>query len=354
MKTILTIIGARPQFIKHAAVQIQLQKMMNAITVHTGQHFDNEMSQIFFDQLNIPSPDFLINKNTNTCQGAQTAHMMIEIEKIINQVKPNAILVYGDTNSTLAGSLIAIKSHIPLIHIEAGLRSFNIKMPEEVNRVIADKFSDLLFCPNNKSIDNLKLEGIKHKNIHKSGDVMYDSLKMVEHSLKNLKNYPYYFATLHRPYNVDSKIRLEYILNSLNQLDQKIIFSLHPRTKINLKKFNINVKNFRNIQFIKPVGYIDSLSYQKYAKCIITDSGGIQKEAYWLKRKCITIRTETEWEETLEYGWNELIFDNLDNLNDYINIKPRSYNRSLYGNGRASIFISKKINSYLNKLKINE
>lgn len=336
MRKIISIIGARPQFIKHAPMQIELQKYFHALTIHTGQHYDSNMSDVFFNELGMAKPDYLFDLGGSKPQGEQTGIMMAEIEKIAEQEKPDAMLVYGDTNSTLAAALVAAKMNIPQIHIEAGLRSYNRSMPEEINRIVADEFAKLLFCPTQAAIDNLAKEGIQHNGIFLSGDVMCDTLKLVENKIKPKVDYPYYFTTLHRPYNVDDESRLLRILNVLNKLGKKVIFPIHPRTVSKVKSFGFQPEDFGNIEFIDPVGYIESVSYQKFSDCIITDSGGMQKEAYMLKKKCITIRSETEWTETLEHGWNTLVFDDLDSIQEKINELPGTYIEDVYGKGNAA------------------
>lgn len=347
MKKIISIIGARPQFIKHAPVQLQLQKRFIAKTIHTGQHYDDNMSDIFFKELNIPQPDFLFDIGGSKPQGEQTGIMMTEIEKVCMREKPDALLVYGDTNSTLAGTLVASKMHIPLIHIEAGLRSFNRSMPEEINRIVADQFSDILFCPTNSAVENLKNEGISHRNIFICGDVMCDMLELVRAKIKRMVSSNYYFATLHRPYNTDNKERLSGILTAFNSLDLQVIFSIHPRTISRMNSFGLLQTSYPNINFIKPVGYLESISYQMFSDCIITDSGGMQKEAYMLKRKCITLRSETEWRETLKGGWNSLLFEPVDNLHKMIKETPGTYLEGVYGNGNAAGEIVSLITSNL-------
>lgn len=347
MKKVLSIIGARPQFIKHAPMQVQLQQYFDALTVHTGQHFDPNMSDIFFSDLNIPQPDFVLDIGGSKHHGEQTAVMLIKIEQICQSIHPDALLVYGDTNSTLAGTLVAAKMQIPIIHIEAGLRSYNRAMPEEINRIVADEFSYLLFCPTKEAVENLRKEGICHERVFLCGDVMCDLIRMVSPKITPKVDHPYYFATLHRPYNVDCAERLEKIINALNSLDKPVVFSVHPRTIARLKAFNIVLESFGNIRFIEPVGYLDSIAYQSYADVIITDSGGMQKEAYMLKKKCITVRSETEWKETLEHGWNTLVFDNLEDLPQIIQEPCGPYFESLYGNGHAAGEITSIIHQYL-------
>ncbi len=336
MKKILSIIGARPQFIKHAPMQLQLQKHFIAKTLHTGQHYDENMSKVFFDELNMPKPDFQIDLGGSKPQGEQTGIMLTEIEKVCLQEHFDAILIYGDTNSTLAGALVASKMHIPLIHVEAGLRSFNRDMPEEVNRIIADTFSDLLFCPTEDARVNLAKEGIID-NIYITGDVMCDMIHLIKDKIKPICNDPYYFCTIHRPYNTDDKGRMILILNTLNALDKKVVLAIHPRTKQRLIDFSIEL-NFKNIEFIDPIGYIEAISYQSFAEAVITDSGGMQKEAYILKKKCITLRSETEWTETTNGGWNTLLYseNEITGLQNTLLKLPTDYQSGIYGQGSAA------------------
>ncbi len=346
MKKLISIIGARPQFIKHAPMQLQLQKYFKSITIHTGQHYDANMSAVFFDELKIPKPEYQFNIGGSKTQGEQTGKMMMEIEQVFNLEKPDGVIVYGDTNSTLAGTLVAAKMNIPIIHIEAGLRSYNRQMPEEVNRIIADEFASILFCPTRQAIENLKKEGINHHNIFLTGDVMCDMIHLVKNKLLKPTYSNYYFATIHRPYNTDDIKRLEAILTQLNNLEKKIVFSIHPRTVSRMKSFGITEAQYPNIIFIPPVGYMESISYQTNADIIITDSGGIQKEAYILGKKCITLRSETEWTETLTGGWNTLVYDNLSDLTAVINKPVSNYVPNLYGNGKAAVDIVKAIHQY--------
>ncbi len=346
MKKLLSIIGARPQFIKHAPMQLQLQQHFDARTLHTGQHYDDNMSKVFFDELNMPKPDYQFDLGGSKPQGEQTAIMLTEIEKVCMNETFDAMLVYGDTNSTLAGALVACKMHIPLIHIEAGLRSYNRQMPEEINRIVADNFSDLLFCPTKEAVENLAKEGIT-ANVHITGDVMCDMIHLVKGKVKRLCDEPYIFTTLHRPYNTDDKDRIFSILQHLNQLGKKVIIPLHPRAVARLKSFEIDTAQFEHLDIIEPIGYIESISYQTYADMIITDSGGMQKEAYILKKKCITLRSETEWTETLQKGWNTLVFHNLDDLQRVMETEPGHYTENLYGDGHAAEEITAIIKKHL-------
>jgi UDP-GlcNAc3NAcA epimerase len=239
--------------------------------------------------------------------------MLAALETLLVQEKPQAVLVYGDTNSTLAGALAASKLHIPILHVEAGLRSFNREMPEEVNRVLTDHVSALLFAPTQSAVDNLANEGITN-GVHLVGDVMFDAVKQALPRLKPKREGDYAFATLHRPYNVDDPNRLKFILNSLNQSPAPVILPLHPRTRKTMENAGVTAAQFPNIDFVEPVGYLDCLAYQAHSRAVITDSGGIQKEAYALKRRCLTVRYETEWMETLEGGCNTLVGHNPDKI----------------------------------------
>lgn len=337
MKKILVIIGARPQFIKHSSFEIAAKNIFNVITLHTGQHYDENMSEIFFKELLISSPKYLLNLGGGN-HGFQTGNMMIAIEKIVETEKPDGIVVYGDTNSTLAGALVAAKIGIPLFHIEAGLRSKNKEMPEEINRVLTDHVSNLLFAPSSVSKKNLKREGI-YDGVYVVGDIMKDLvLNIVRenkfYSRKSLTQY--YYATIHRPYNTDNSNRLNYILCELNKLSKKVILSLHPRTNNLISKYGLKVKDFTNIEIIPPQAYMENLSYLYNSDGLITDSGGMQKEAYWLEKKCITIRKETEWIETIELGGNTLLFENLENIELELSTYPQKWNKLLYGDGKSS------------------
>jgi UDP-GlcNAc3NAcA epimerase len=272
---------------------------------------------------------------------------MKEIESVCLKEKPDAMLVYGDTNSTLAGTLVAAKSNIPLIHIEAGLRSYNRSMPEEINRIVADEFAYLLFCPTKQAIENLQREGILHERIFRCGDVMCDMVKLMEPRTSRPYEEPYYFVTIHRPYNTDDHQRMADILSILNQLKKKVVFSIHPRTVDRLGKYGISTADFQNIIFIAPVGYTESISYQKYSDCVITDSGGIQKEAYILGKQCITLRSETEWTETLKNGWNTLVFEDLTQIKTVLQTAPGDYPGNLYGDGHAAEEITEIIRRFV-------
>lgn len=345
MKRIACIIGARPQFIKHFPLEIELSKAFDLITIHTGQHYDNNMSEVFFQELGIRAPDFKFELKEKS-HGKQTGEMLSNIEDILLKQEVQGMIVYGDTNSTLAGALAAAKLNIPIIHIEAGLRSFNKTMPEELNRVLTDHISTFLFCSSDVGMKNLEKEGIKSK-VHVTGDLMKDALFLLKDKLKPTRVTPYYLATLHRPYNTDNPSRLIEILNNLNQLACQVIFPIHPRTRNILIECSIDLNQLQNIDFVNPVGYIEMLSLMKFASKIITDSGGVQKEAYWLQKQCITLRSETEWIETLKGNWNTLFFEDLERLRTIPEPRFGEYNSDLYGNGMAAANIVSTLKTYL-------
>ena len=333
---IIAIIGARPQFIKHFPMEKACQGGVELITIHTGQHYDENMSKVFFDQLGMRKPDYLLATGGGN-HGEQTGKMMMEIERIILEEKPDAVMVYGDTNSTLAGALVAAKLQIPVAHIESGLRSYNREMPEEINRVLTDHISRWLFTPGAQAVENLKKEGIKN-GVFDIGDVMKDLVKYVIEKSMFVKpeiEGTYVYVTLHRPYNVDTKDRLVQILEQLNQLGKKIIFAIHPRTRTNATKFGIDFLDYPKIVFIEPQPYFQNLGYIYYADVLITDSGGMQKEAYWMKRQCVTVRKETEWIETLKDEANVLIFEDLTKLKACMTPKAIRWDDQLYGDGNS-------------------
>ena len=316
MPKIVTIVGARPQFVKSAVVSRALSKHKNIeeVLVHTGQHYDSNMSDIFFEEMKIPNPKYSLNIN-NISHGAMTGRMLEQVEKVLNIEKPDYVLVFGDTNSTLAGALAAKKMHIRVAHVEAGLRSHNIKMPEEINRILTDRLSDILFCPTDKAFQNLKEEGFEKYDtaMFLSGDVMEDAvLQFLEIANKqsriidqlDLVGKPYLLCTVHRAENTDDPARLKKIIEGLNQLTEtyELILPLHPRTQNLIKKNRFDLK----IKMIPPVGYLDMLTLLKHCQLVLTDSGGLQKEAYFLGKFCITLRDETEWTELVEYGYNYL------------------------------------------------
>ena len=314
---IFSIVGARPQFIKLAPLSSALAGYHEEFIVHTGQHYDYAMSEKIFIDLGIRKPDIHLGTGSGT-QAAQTGEMMVKLETAMIEKRPDIIIVFGDTNSTLAGVMAASKLNIPIIHIEAGLRSYNRSMPEEINRIVADHVSKYLFAPTQTAVDILKKEGLE-ENTFFTGDIMVDTMKNnIEIALKKsniiselkLENKDYTLLTLHRNYNVDNTDILEHILNQLGQLEDHIIFPVHPRTR---KMLITTYAVPKNIEMTGPQGYLDFITLEYFSKRIITDSGGIQKEAYILKKPCITLRTETEWIETVEEKWNLLInpFDDM-------------------------------------------
>lgn len=359
---IMTVVGARPQFVKAAAVSRKLREENTEILVHTGQHYDENMSGIFFDELHIPKPNFNLGVGSGT-HGKQTGEMLIKIEELLLKEKPDAMLIYGDTNSTLAGSLAASKLHIPVAHVEAGLRSYNRLMPEEQNRVLCDHISTLLFCPTETAVNNLKKEGIT-EGVYNVGDVMCDALYYYREIAKNrfsdfsmlkyIEPKPgeiekdYYLATIHRAENTDGSVSLEKILLAFEKFDAPVIFPVHPRTKPLVKKVFLK-HNFKNIHFVEPVGYLDMIYLSSNAKKIVTDSGGLQKEAYLMSVPCVTVREQTEWVETLNGNWNILAHpDTEDILKKVHDITPdENARRPYYGFGDAA----EKICRYLSKLK---
>lgn len=321
---IVTIIGARPQFIKAATVSRAIadhnQKnsvpFIEEILVHTGQHYDDYMSSIFFRELGIPELKYNLNIGSAS-HGQQTGKMLMDIEAVLLKEKPDWVLIYGDTNSTLAGALAAAKLHIRIAHVEAGLRSYNRLMPEEINRVVSDQLSTLLFCPSKTAVDNLAAEGIT-KGVSITGDVMAGALQyavarasscsgiLADHGLQPQG---YFLATVHRAENTDDPVRLSHIMAALSELAEQtpVILPLHPRTrKVLAENAPSFLTPYPSFKLINPVGYLDFIALERSARFLITDSGGIQKEAYWLKVPCITMREETEWVETVESGWNVL------------------------------------------------
>jgi len=306
---VLTVVGARPQFIKAAAVSRVLRSMpgVQEILLHTGQHYDENMSAVFFEELSIPEPDHHLGVGSGS-HAVQTGHMLAGIEKVLMQEKPDWTLVYGDTNSTLAGALAAVKLHIPVAHVEAGLRSFNKAMPEEINRIVTDRVADLLFAPTRTATGHLKNEGLESATRF-TGDVMYDSVLFYrDQVLKGGDKYAtagipgeYFLATVHRAENTDVRDNLAGILEAFGAIRGKIVLPIHPRTR-KILAGNFTVPS--NLVIIDPVGYLEMLWLTLHSVKVLTDSGGLQKEAYFLGKPCITLRTETEWVETVHDGWN--------------------------------------------------
>jgi len=319
LKKIVTVLGARPQFIKASVVSgaIEQSGRLKELVVHTGQHFDKNMSDIFFKELGMKAPDYHLGIGGGR-HGEMTGRMLMEIEKVLLKEKPEIVLVYGDTNSTLAGALAAAKLHVPVAHVEAGLRSFNLRMPEELNRILTDRISQWLFTPTPVATKNLKKEGVSPQNIFEVGDVMYDvalkhgsEVKAEERVLKRLGISPqsYILATVHRAENTDNPNRLTVIVEALQKVAQTIpvIWPLHPRTHQILQKNNNLPMNIPHLHIIEPVGYLDMVQLEKYASVVATDSGGVQKEAFFHRVPCVTLRDETEWVELVNAGWNRVV-----------------------------------------------
>jgi UDP-N-acetylglucosamine 2-epimerase len=321
--TALTVIGARPQFVKAAMISHAAAAMnrrggakgrVREILVHTGQHYDEDMSDIFFRELNIPTPTHQLGIGSGP-HGQQTGRMLEALERIMNQIHPDCVIVYGDTNSTLAGALAASKLHIPVAHVEAGLRSFNRAMPEEINRVLVDHVARWLFCPTDQAVKNLSCEGIV-TGVHLVGDVMAEllqvSLPIAEQQSRILEHLAldanrYILATVHRAENTDNQERLTGIVQALAQLEGPVVFPCHPRTRKMMSRFGVEpFMDPSRVRLIDPVGYLDMLRLESKAKVILTDSGGVQKEAFWLGVPCVTLREETEWIETVDAGRNRL------------------------------------------------
>jgi len=367
---IVTIVGARPQFIKAAAIRRAIQKInqrsqtrlyekrrIQEILVHTGQHYDYMMDKVFFEELKLRKPDYHLGVGSGS-HAEQTGKMLERIEAVLQRGKPRMVMVYGDTNSTLAGALAAAKLKIPVAHVEAGLRSFNPAMPEEINRVLTDHLSTFLFCPTYQAVRNLLKEGIKDggtRIVKNVGDVMYDSVlyysKVAEKKSTILRDLnlitndqspvtSYYLATLHRAENTDDPKRLKSILKALNELGRNTptVLPLHPRTKKMIKVYHL-FSEFKNIKFIEPVSYLDMLKLGKNANAILTDSGGVQKEAYWFGVPCLTLREETEWVETIKSGWNVLVGKSVERIVKEVSQTEgrRKYQKEnkIFGDGKA-------------------
>lgn len=357
---IVTILGARPQFIKAGSVsreinhQISLGKNISETLIHTGQHYDENMSDIFFEEMHLPKPNYKLEIGGKT-HGAMTGQMIHEIENILFQEKPDTVVVYGDTNTTLAGAIASAKLHIPIAHVEAGLRSFNMQMPEEINRILTDRISKILFCPTLAAKKNLENEGFSHWNTSSklliSGDVMLDgALYYAGFSEKPASidcDNEFILSTIHRAENTNNKIRLKGIVSALNELgkSKKIIFPVHPRTKKIISEENFDISN---IEIIDPVGYFNMIWLINHCSIIMTDSGGLQKEAFFFKKPCITLRDQTEWVELVDLKVNFLagadrgniltVYSELNNMIDFNN-----FNLELYGNGQASKLIVEEL-----------
>ncbi len=360
---LVNIVGARPQFIKLAPILRAIERYnrghpdcpIQEILVHTGQHYDYEMSGVFFEELGLKAPDENLGVGSGT-HGAQTGEMLRRIEQVLLREKPDWVMVYGDTNSTLAGALAAAKLHIPVAHVEAGLRSFNRRMPEEINRVLTDHLSDLLFCPTERAVENLRQEGIT-RGVHRVGDVMYDAVlqyaELAERKSRildelGLERQRYALATVHRAENTDDPERLRAILLGLEGIGREglsVILPLHPRTRKEMQRLGIAPNAIR---VVDPVSYLDMLLLEKNARVILTDSGGVQKEAFFFRVPCVTLREETEWVETVATGWNVLVGCNPKRIvQAALEARPGADSAWPYGDGRAGEEI---VNWLLNSL----
>jgi len=350
---LISLIGARPQFVKEAIIHEQIKKTeIEEIIVHSGQHYDVNMSDIFFQTLNIKKPDYNMNIGSGN-HGEMTGKIMIEFEKIVQKEKPDMVLVYGDTNTTLAGAIVASKLKIPVAHIEAGIRQEPKDMPEEINRVLTDKISNLMFCASKTSVENLKKEN-QTKGVHFTGDVMYDLYKKLENKFLyekyeelELEKENYILMTMHRDFNVDKKEKLEKISKQIEKISKEtqIIFPIHPRTKKRIKEFGLE-KHYEKVKTIEPLDYLNLMGLVKNSKKVVTDSGGLQKEAYFAKKEAIVIMPDTGWRELTDIGWNKLA--NEENLYQKTTQETKiSYPEDIYGKGNAGELIVNEIIDYL-------
>jgi UDP-GlcNAc3NAcA epimerase len=339
---VASIVGARPQFIKAAPLDRELRELCQHVLIHTGQHYDYAMSAVFFEQLEIPEPHYNLGVGSAS-HGKQTGEMLIRIEETLIEEHPDCVLVYGDTNSTLAGALAAVKLHFPVAHVEAGLRSFNRSMPEEINRVLTDHVAQLLYCPTETARSNLLREGIA-AGVFNFGDVMYDavlqSIEGVDTASRllaslDLRPGSYLLATVHRPANTDDQQNLASILRAFASADEVVVFPAHPRASQAMERLGLEVSS--NVRLLEPVSYLDMLALEKNARLILTDSGGVQKEAYFFGVPCLTLREETEWVETTEAGWNLLVGANEQRIEEAIHeFRPQGERPPLFGDGKAS------------------
>jgi len=345
MMKIVSLVGARPQFIKAAPVSRALRQAgVREVLVHTGQHYDPTMSQVFFDELGIPQPDQNLGVGSSS-HARQTGEMLIGIEEVLLAEKPQRVLVFGDTNTTLAGALAAAKLQLPVGHVEAGLRSFDRRMPEEMNRVLTDHLSDLLFCPSRTAVENLAAEGIR-RGVYEVGDVMSDALALASDRARScsdvlarlgLPEQGYLLVTVHRAENTDDPGRLRNILSTIEALEEPVVFPIHPRTRKALTTHGLALRSASQVRLVDPLGYLDMVRLLQSARTILTDSGGIQKEAYWLGVPCVTLREQTEWVETVEAGWNVLAGVDPARISEAVReFAPPAGRPALYGDGRAA------------------
>jgi UDP-N-acetylglucosamine 2-epimerase (non-hydrolysing)/UDP-GlcNAc3NAcA epimerase len=353
---IVTVIGNRPQFVKAAAVSLPLRREHEELLIHTGQHYDDELSRIFFEELGIPAPDrqLAIHDGTNT---SQTARMLAALEPELGDLKPDMVLVYGDTNSTLAGALAAAQRRIPVAHVEAGMRSFDRAMPEELNRVLTDHAADLLLCSTETAVENLRNESVGGR-VELVGDAMADvTLRfapLAEERSEALRTFgvapgEYLLVTAHRAGNVDDAARLEQLVEVIEALPLPAVFPLHPRTRARLEEVPELVARVRaapGMRLAAPLGYLDTLKLARHARAVVTDSGGLQKEAYLLSTPCVTLRPSTEWVETVDAGWNTLVDLDAGAARVAIEREPPAERPELYGGGRAGERIVDSLSAY--------
>jgi len=351
----MSVVGARPEFIQATPVSLALRKNYQEILVHTGQHYDYLMSQTFFDELGTPAPDYNLEVGSGS-HARQTAEMLVGFEELLLKEKPDCVIVRGDTNSTIAGALAASKLHIPTVHIEAGERSFDRRMPEEINRLVADKLSSAFFCVSQTAVKQLADEGIT-RDVYWVGDVMLDANlanRLLARSkstlLSRLELAPgsYGLVTVHRAANTDDPDRLTNIVKALSQVGETIVFPVHPRTRGALQKLDVQFGD--NVRLIEPVGYFDMMNLEENARIIATDSGGVQREAYFMSKPCITLRDETEWTETVAVGWNKLVGVDVNLIVDtWKTFVPPAEQPPIFGDGKAG----EKIAEILGKLNLS-
>lgn len=346
---IISIVGARPEFIQATPVSRALRKNHHEILVHTGQHYDYKMSQTFFDELGIPAPDYNLEVGSGSHAG-QTAEILVRFEEIVQREKPDIVIIRGDTNSTLADALVASKLHIPVVHIEAGERSYDRRMPEEINRLVADQLSSVYFCVSQTAVKQLAREGIT-ENVFWVGDVMLDAnlanrplARRKSTILSDLQLAPGSFGlvTVHRAANTDDPARLANIVMALNQVGETVVFPVHPRTRGALEK--LDVRFAENVRVIEPVGYYDMMALEENARIIATDSGGVQREAYFMQKPCLTLRDETEWTETVHVGWNKLVGVDVDVIAlEWKTFAPPAEQPPIFGDGTAGEKIAQQL-----------
>jgi UDP-N-acetylglucosamine 2-epimerase len=351
----ISVVGARPEFIQATPVSHALRKAHQEILVHTGQHYDYLMSQTFFDELGIPTPDYNLEVGSGT-HASQTAEILVRFEEVVLKEKPDIVIVRGDTNSTLAGALVASKLHVPTVHIEAGERSFDRRMPEEINRLVADQLSSAYFCVSQAAVNQLAKEGIRI-NVFWVGDVMLDAnianrplarQKSTVLSRLELASGKYGLVTVHRPANTDDPTRLTNIVKALSQVGETVVFPVHPRTRDALQKLDVEFGD--NVRLLEPVGYYDMMVLEENARLIATDSGGVQREAYFMRKPCLTLRDGTEWMQTVQVGWNKLVGVDVDCiLSEWRSFSPPAEQPPIFGDGTAG----EKIANILSQIQLS-